>query len=74
MRKNQCLFCTSRKCNNRVVSLNDNGATYDEVACGRHGEELYKHSDKVAPGVMKQFIDSTGNERRGDPVIKNQEG
>lgn len=53
---NECLFCGSRFCYERVVSIYDNGATYDEVACRNHIEELYKDSDEKAPKVMKSFI------------------
>lgn len=65
MRKDQCLFCTSRKCYSRIVSTKDNGATYDEVACYKHAHDLDKHSDEKAPGVMKLFISSTGTLKRG---------
>lgn len=65
-RKNECLFCTSRNCYDRVVSI-DNGKTYDEIACRRHVLELDKHSDVKAPGIIKHFIESTGRQRRGEP-------
>ena len=68
MRKNQCLFCTSRKCNTRIVSTEDNGKTYDEVSCSRHSADLDKHSDDVAPKVMKLFISSTGPVQRGEDI------
>lgn len=68
MRKDQCLFCTSRNCYTRIVSSDDNGATYDEVACSRHSDALYSHSDKIAPGVMKLFISGIGREKRGAEI------
>ena len=68
MRKNQCLFCTSVKCNSRIVSTKDNGKTYDEVACSKHSSQLDKHSDEVAPKVMKLFISGTGTYKRGDDI------
>lgn len=68
MRKDQCLFCYSRKCNTRIVSTADNGATYDEVACVKHSEKLHKHSDEKAPKVMKLFQSSTGNLKRGEDI------
>jgi len=71
MRKNQCLFCTSRKCGTRIVSTEDNGKTYDEVACDRHSADLHKHSDIVAPKVMKLFMSSTGVLKRGEDISSN---
>ena len=68
MRKNQCLFSTSRKCSTRIVSTADNGATYDEVSCSKHSEQLYKHSNEVAPKVMKLYQSSTGNLKRGEDI------
>lgn len=65
MRKDQCFYCTSRRCYTRIVSSEDNGATYDEVACSRHSDALHTHSDITAPGVMKLFISGTGREKRG---------
>ena len=65
-RSDECLFCTKRKCHERVVST-DGGWTYDEVACMDHVIMLHHHSDKAAPGVRKHFISSTGNQKRGVP-------
>ena len=62
------MFCSSRSCYERVVSSEDNGQTYDEIACYKHAKELHRHSDKKAPGVMKFFISSTGKQRRGEEV------
>jgi hypothetical protein len=64
--KNQCLFCGSRFCYERVVSLD---FTYDEVSCMKHINDLHKHSDIVAPKKMKQFISSTGIQKRGNPLL-----
>ena len=62
-RKNECLFCTSRKCYDRIVTK---GGTYDEVACRKHSNGLYDHAGLTAPGVLKRFISSTGPLSRGD--------
>ena len=59
---NECLFCKSRFCYTRVVSLD---YTYDEIACAKHVQDLYKHSDKVAPKTVKHFISGTGIQKRG---------
>lgn len=68
MRKDQCLFCTSRRCHSRVVSSQDNGKTFDEVACSKHASQLDMHSDKTAPKVMKLFISGTGTYKRGEDI------
>ena len=68
MRKDQCFKCNSRGCYCRVVSSEDDGLSFDEVACINHVEELYRHSDEVLPDVMKYFISSTGKLKRGDKV------
>ncbi len=61
-RKDECIVCFSRKCYERVVSQDK---SYDEISCIHHIKELYEHSDKTAPGVMKRFISSTGKQKRG---------
>jgi hypothetical protein len=66
MRKDQCLFCGSRRCHSRIVSSKDNGKTYDEVACSKHARQLDIHSDETAPKVMKLFISGTGTYSRGE--------
>lgn len=68
MRTDQCKFCRSRKCNSRIVSSEDNGKTYDEVACSKHSSQLDKHSDEVAPKIMKLFISGTGTYEHGDDI------
>lgn len=64
-RKDECLFCSKRKCYERVVS-SDGGKTYDEISCPDHLKDLHRHSDLQAPGVMKHFISSTAPHKRGD--------
>lgn len=60
MRADQCKFCKSRNCHYRIVSSNDNGKAYDEVACWKHSHDLDKDSDIVAPKVMKIFQSMVG--------------
>lgn len=67
MRKDQCLFCTSRRCFTRIVSVDDM-EIYDEIACRRHASELHKHSDEKAPKVPKLFMSSTGCFKRGESI------
>lgn len=71
--KDECLFCTSRSCFERIVSSDDNGKTYDEIACRNHIKELHKHSDETAPKVMKYFISSTSKLKRGKEFKPCQE-
>ena len=66
-RIDECLLCKSRSCYERVLSSKDGGKTYDEIACINHIQELYKHSDRTAPKVMKYFISSTAKQKRGSP-------
>lgn len=68
-RKDECLFCRSRKCPERIVTLKDKGQLYDEIACIKHVKELYKHSDETVPKTMRIFSSSTGNQQRGDMQI-----
>lgn len=65
-RKDECLFCGSRSCYDRIVSADD-GKTYDEIACREHSLDLYKHYRETAPLVLKYFISSTGKLKRGEP-------
>lgn len=65
MRKDRCLFCTSTKCNRRIVTP-DLG--YDEVACIYHGVSLEDHADRhIANGKRRSHIQSTQRLSRGDP-------
>ena len=64
-RKDECIACKSRGCYERVVSSEDNGRVYDEVACVEHVQNLRSDSDIKAFGVLKHFISSTGRQQRG---------
>lgn len=69
LRKDQCLFCKSRRCHIRIVRYEE--PKYDEVACNRHILELEKHSDEVLGyknGVMRHHITSSGQLKRGEPM------
>lgn len=65
---NECLFCGSRFCYERVVSSQDNGKIYDEVACRSHVKDLHRHSDETAKGVMKFFISGNSIKKRKSPI------
>jgi len=62
MKDDKCLFCYSCKCSYRIVSSD---MSYDEVSCTKHVEDLNRHSDNQIP-KLKQFINSTGDLKRGD--------
>lgn len=63
--RRRCAFCTSRSCYERVVTKD---MIFDEVACRRHQQALYRLSDIHLPGVGKMFISSTGYLERGNEV------
>lgn len=65
-RKDECFFCKRRKCNDRIVSSEDYGKTFDEIACSNHIRTLEGYSDVKAPGIIKLYISSTGQLKRGD--------
>ena len=66
-RKDECLFCTKRKCYTRIVSTDT--VTFDEIACTDHSPKLHTYSDQKAPGVLKHFISSTGKQKRREPFV-----
>jgi hypothetical protein len=63
MRKDQCKFCTSRKCYERIVTPD---MSFDEVACRRHSKDLAYHANVVLKGASRWNISSTGTMRRGE--------
>jgi hypothetical protein len=67
MRKDQCLFCGSRSCYERVVRIEE--PFYDEIACPKHVDDLHKHvGEKLGNeiGVGRHYITSTGGLKRGE--------
>ena len=67
MRNDKCLFCNSRNCHTRIVTVED--TTYDEIACYKHVEDLEVHSDEILGtknGVLRMHISSTGKLKRGE--------
>jgi hypothetical protein len=66
-RKDECLFCSSRNCHTRIYRREV--PIYDELACGKHIEELQNHADKVLGrrnGVYRNHVSGTGNYKRGE--------
>ncbi len=68
---NECLFCGSRFCYNRIVARD---GSYDEVSCYKHVSDMADHSDLAAPKIRKRFITSSARQKRGTPFdIKAKE-
>jgi hypothetical protein len=68
-RKDECLFCNSRSCYERLFSFVDGGKTYDEIACRQHVEDLYKHAyGRKTSGVRICSMSSTGKHKRGEAI------
>lgn len=62
-RPNECLFCASRRCCNRIVTRD---GAYDELACQSHGRQLAAHADEALNGAMRMNCSTTGHYRRGE--------
>jgi len=52
MRKDQCFYCSSRKCNHKVLSKSDNGNAYNEIACDKHWKFLLRHAERHYEGKV----------------------
>jgi len=69
-RPNECQFCTSRKCSDRIVR--EDHPKYDEVYCTKHSEQAETEADRVLgvnTGNYRTHISSTiSDERRGVPL------
>lgn len=60
---NECFKCRNRFCSTGIISTDDNGEAFNEIACSKHTDDLYKQADKVlgkGNGVMRMHISSTG--------------
>lgn len=64
---NECLFCGSRFCYNRIVARD---GSYDEVSCYKHVSDMADHSDLAAPKIRKRFITSSARQKRGTKAKK----
>mgnify|MGYP007100129073 CR=1 FL=1 len=71
MRKEQCKFCTSRRCYERIVTPD---MSFDEVACRRHTHDLALHANKVLNGAIRWNISSTGTMKRSEPFDDAEQG
>jgi hypothetical protein len=69
-RKDECLFCKSRKCYIRIVRQ-EAEPFYDEIACDEHGSDLENHSDEVLGsynGIMRYHITGSSRMKRFEPI------
>jgi len=71
-RKDECLFCSRRKCPFRIVSL-DKRHPYDEIACIDHVRQLEADSRQHLPaGVLRRHLGGSPKVRGGGlPVQLN---
>lgn len=60
---NECFKCKSRFCANGIISTNDFGKQFNEIACPKHVDDLYDYADEVLGsynGVFRKHISTTG--------------
>jgi len=66
-RKDECQFCTSRSCHNRIYRKEE--PKYDEVYCYKHIREAEVKVDEILGrnnGISRTHQSSTGKLRRGE--------
>ena len=59
---NECFMCKSRFCSVGIISCADEGKSFNEIACAKHTDDLYKESDKVLGknnGVQRLHVSTT---------------
>ena len=44
---NECFMCRNRFCSNGIISCDDNGKAFNEIACAKHTDDLYAKADEV---------------------------
>ena len=62
-RSNECFKCRNRFCANGIISIIDKGESFNEIACSKHTDDLYKYADKVLGknnGNLRLHISTTG--------------
>lgn len=61
---NECFECKSRFCADGIISINDFGKQFNEIACPKHVDDLYAYADEVLGsynGVFRKHIITTGS-------------
>lgn len=64
---NECFKCRSRFCSNGIISSDDDGEAFNEIACPKHTDDLYKYADEVLGknnGVFRMHCSTTGTYSR----------
>lgn len=65
---NECFKCKSRFCSNGIISIEDNGKKFNEIACDKHIKDLEKKANEVLGkdnGVMRLSVSTiSGLSRR----------
>lgn len=59
---NECFKCKNRFCSVGIISCDDNGNAFNEVACAKHTDDLYKEADRILGkdnGVMRLHVSTT---------------
>lgn len=74
-RKDECLFCSNRKCYTRIAREEE--PRYDEIACNSHILELERHSDEILGrqnGIMRWHITGNSQQKRHEELPKRAKG
>ena len=62
-RSNECFKCRNRFCANGIISTEDNGELFNEIACSKHTDDLHDYANAVLGknnGISRLHISTTG--------------
>lgn len=60
---NECIKCKNRFCSNGIITVDDDGLLFNEIACPKHTDFLYEEATRIIGddnGVMRNHISSSG--------------
>ena len=60
---NECFKCRNRFCANGIITTEDNGELFNEIACPKHTDDLYSYASEVIGnnnGVDRLHVGTTG--------------
>lgn len=60
---NECFMCRNRFCSNGIISCDDNGEAFNEIACAKHTDDLYAKANEVLGnnnGIQRLHVSTTG--------------
>ena len=72
-RSNECFKCRNRFCANGIISTEDNGELFNEIACSKHTDDLHDYANAVLGknnGNLRLHISTTGTLSRR--ILKEQ--